>query len=54
MKKPKAEGCRWFLLCKNKATTKQHHPILGDVPICARCKAWYERQSAATQRPAGT
>jgi hypothetical protein len=31
--------CQWFLLCTNPATTILSHPILGDVPICERCKA---------------
>lgn len=30
--------CEWFLLCTNEATTTESHPILGDVPICDRCK----------------
>lgn len=34
----KPEGmCRWFLLCTNPATTTVRHPILGQVPCCARC-----------------
>jgi len=35
--------CRWFALCENLATTTQAHPVLGDVPICQRCKDWYDR-----------
>lgn len=31
--------CRWFALCENTATTTETHPVLGAVPICARCKA---------------
>ena len=34
--------CAWFALCPNQATTTMPHPILGDVPICARCKARME------------
>ncbi len=37
--------CQWFALCDHTATTTQKHPILGDVPICDRCKAKYERLS---------
>lgn len=33
--------CAWFALCPNPASTTQSHPILGDVPICASCAAWY-------------
>lgn len=35
--------CQWFALCDNPATQLQHHPILGDVPICDRCKDKHER-----------
>jgi len=30
--------CEWFLLCDNEATQTEPHPIVGDVPICDRCK----------------
>lgn len=30
--------CEWFALCENESTGTQPHPILGDVPICGRCK----------------
>lgn len=29
--------CKWYLNCKNVATTTAPHPILGDVPCCDRC-----------------
>lgn len=31
--------CEWFALCTNEAETEHPHPILGAVPICARCLA---------------
>ena len=31
--------CEWFALCTNAATGTTAHPVLGDVPICDRCKA---------------
>lgn len=34
--------CEWFLLCENDATTTRPHPVLGAVPICARCNAKIE------------
>lgn len=30
--------CQWFALCDNNAVATEHHPILGDVPICRRCR----------------
>lgn len=30
--------CAWFLLCGNPATGVKDHPVLGDVPICDRCR----------------
>lgn len=30
-------GCAWFALCDNAATRVREHPVLGSVPICARC-----------------
>lgn len=35
--------CQWFALCTNEAVTTEPHPILGDVPICQRCKDKNER-----------
>lgn len=29
--------CQWFVLCDHPAVGTVNHPILGDVPICARC-----------------
>jgi hypothetical protein len=31
--------CQWFALCDRPATTTAAHPIIGQVPICARCAA---------------
>lgn len=31
------EYCEWFAACQHVATKTRPHPILGDVPICARC-----------------
>lgn len=36
--KPAPQQCQWFLHCENPATTTQHHPILGDLHVCDRCK----------------
>src|ERR1044072_1896475 len=30
--------CEWFAQCLNDATGTEPHPILGDVPICDRCR----------------
>lgn len=35
--------CQWFLRCLQPATTTVKHPILGDVPCCAKCKALAKR-----------
>lgn len=35
--------CRWFARCDNPATGTRPHPILGDVPICDRCREKIER-----------
>jgi hypothetical protein len=37
--------CKWFLKCTNEATTTQSHPILGEVPICQKCKDWYDKMN---------
>lgn len=30
--------CGWFAMCGEFATGYQAHPVLGEVPICDRCK----------------
>ena len=35
-----ASACQWFLRCYNAATTTVPHPILGNVPCCAKCAAF--------------
>lgn len=40
-----ATWCQWFALCPNKATGTLAHPILGDVPICDRCRKLATDQS---------
>lgn len=40
--------CQWFALCDNVATTTQAHPILGEVPICARCATVYRDLGGAS------
>jgi hypothetical protein len=35
--------CAWWAMCTNAATTTLPHPIIGEVPICDRCKAKVER-----------
>lgn len=40
--KQKPEKCKYFLNCNQPAVTViPNHPILGDVPACARCNAKY-------------
>jgi hypothetical protein len=34
--------CEWFALCDHPATGTMPHPILGDVPICDRCRTRVE------------
>ncbi len=29
--------CQWFAKCPQWASTIVSHPVLGDVPVCARC-----------------
>ena len=36
--KEKLGTCQWFIMCLNPATGVEPHPILGEVPICTRCK----------------
>jgi hypothetical protein len=43
--------CQWYLNCHNEATLTRPHPILGGVPICARCDKLCDDLQAATQRP---
>lgn len=35
--------CAWFAGCDHTATSLEPHPVLGDVPICERCKARNDR-----------
>lgn len=42
--------CQWFMMCNRKATTTMSHPILGDVPICKKCKEKMEKIDAATKK----
>jgi len=35
-----APTCRWFARCGRPATGTTPHPILGQVPTCARCDAF--------------
>lgn len=46
-----AVPCRVFLLCRNAANTTIPHPILGDVPACARCAAKIAAIEALSVRP---
>lgn len=31
--------CTWFAACDNLAEQTMPHPVLGEVPICDRCRA---------------
>ena len=46
----KSDDCQWFALCENKAVTVEPHPIIGEVPICQRCKNKYDRLSNPKSR----
>lgn len=37
------QRCEWFALCGNEATTSLPHPVLGDVPVCDRCRKLIEK-----------
>jgi hypothetical protein len=34
-----AMTCEWFARCGQPAVALQPHPVLGQVPACARCEA---------------
>jgi hypothetical protein len=34
--------CEWFAMCDHPATGLMAHPVLGDLPICDRCRAKIE------------
>lgn len=33
-----AVSCQWFANCENPANGTMPHPVLGEVPICERCR----------------
>ena len=43
------ERCQWFALCDHLATGTMAHPVLGEVPICDRCRANVAAIEAATR-----
>jgi hypothetical protein len=38
-KRERIELCKWFALCDHPANGTMPHPVLGEVPICDRCRA---------------
>lgn len=38
-----ASVCAWFAGCDNISTGAMAHPVIGDVPICDRCRVRAER-----------
>lgn len=38
-----ASVCAWFAGCDNISTGAMSHPVIGDVPICDRCRERAER-----------
>lgn len=34
--------CQWWAMCDQPATHTLAHPVLGQVPICDRCRAKVE------------
>lgn len=48
---PEQVMCGWFAMCYEPATTTRHHPIVGAVPICARCERWYGELDSIRPRP---
>ena len=39
--------CQAFILCPNEATTIIEHEIVGELPICQRCKDKLNRLEAS-------